>query len=93
MAVSDSQDQRRRRCTIVIHNDRDGNGVDAVYTRLAVSDSPILHNSGDETSAHVCEPATSHNLYLICNIYKINYIIMLYLKTIRGEKKNNNIRI
>jgi len=39
----------------IIHNDRDGNGVDAVYyTRLAVSESQIPHNSGDETPARVC---------------------------------------
>lgn len=66
-----------------IHNDRDGNGVDrAYYTRLAVSESPILHNSGDETLAHVCanrpRPVIyTHIIYLYNDIvvHEINYVI------------------
>jgi len=90
-AVSDAQDQRRRRCTIVhnIHNDRDGNGVDAVYyTRLAVSESPIPHNSGDETLTHVSASRDLFTRTISIIVYEINYVIYLPIfKTISGEKK------
>jgi len=68
-----------------IHNDRDGNGVDAVYyTRLAVSESPIPHNnSGDETLAHVCanRPLDLYIIYPydVITVRRINYVIIISL--------------